>query len=144
VWAELYSRPNYYGHGKSAEVILRNPSVYLSDIDISQLPTDLQNHWLKFMSDANEVVAVSSIVPLQPDNKSGLDRLKDLVEHEYVRPEARPDIAKLVVQASRLFADSTQHIPGATDYYQKNIEAAAASLQLELEANRTEGTANQA
>ncbi|NTW61895.1 hypothetical protein HGB25_00550 [Candidatus Saccharibacteria bacterium] len=137
VWAELYSRPDYHGHGKSAEVILRNPSVYLGDIDASQLPQDLQDRWLKFMTQASECVAISSTIPMQPDDKTGLNRLKDLVENENVRTEARPDVAKLVVQASRLFADSVQHVPGATDYYQKNVEAAAASLQLELETNRT-------
>lgn len=129
-WAEAYADPAAEAADRSAEIILRNPSIYLTDINPAQLPEDLKDRWSDLLSFTEATVAHAATVEHQwSSNASSLEKLQALVRDGEVDPRFRGTVADVMRNASTLFAESTKQIPGNTRYYAGNVVGAAGWLR---------------
>ncbi len=131
-WATLYADPGREQGSKSAEIVLRNPLVYLRDVNPQSLPEELQTRWHKLL-DFSEALAVAAATrPVEwGADVVGLEKIQGLVRDGDIDPAFRGSVADVMKASSALFADSTQHIPGNTKYYAGNVRGAANWLHTE-------------
>lgn len=128
-WAALYADPSQEKGPASAEIILRNPSVYLSSINPGDLPESLQDQWAKLLSFSDEAAAFVAAEPVEwGAGTTGLEKIHGLVRDGNVNPLARGAVGAVMRISSALFSESTQHLPGNTQYYAGNVEGAAGWL----------------
>lgn len=127
-WAAIYGNPTIEPD-KSAEIILRNPSVYLHDVSPNQLPEELQKKWTDSLSYADTIAENASTEQQEWGREvSGFEKLQSLVRDGEIKSTHRGAVADIMRSASALFAESTLHVPGNTKYYAGNLMGAASWL----------------
>lgn len=124
--ANLYATSSLYSIARnSAEVVLRNPTVYLQDPSHNQLPEELQSGWSNLQDLSAAVVKLAA-----PEDKGwsaddlGIKRLQSLLYAGNLKSCHRL-IADVMEMASRLFAESIKAVPGNSDYtpyYDGNVK----------------------
>lgn len=131
-WARIYSDPNLPINNR-AEMVLRNPSVYLNDIDPAKLPEGLQDRWHNLLGfcDGLAAQADTGTASWTPE-AHGLEKIQTMVQGGRVDPSHRKNVGFVIRSSSNLFAESVPHIPGNTAYYQANLDSAEDSLQRQL------------
>lgn len=131
-WAELYEDSNSEQGPSSAEIVLRNPAMYLGDIDPNLLPDELQDKWQKFIEYCDFLAkqATGSSAE-QNSNLIGVEKILALVRDGEYNPDYRGDMAEVMRQSSSLFAESVKHIPGNSKYYEGNVQGATSRLERE-------------
>jgi hypothetical protein len=131
-WARIYGDTNLPVNNR-AEMILRNPSVYLNDIDPAQLPVGLQDRWHKLLGFCDSLAdqADTETTRWSP-SAHGLEKIQTMVQGGRVNPRYRGLVGFVIRDSSSLFAESVFHIPGNTTYYQGNLDSAEDSLQRQL------------
>jgi len=127
-WAAVYGDMNIEADN-SAEIILRNPSVYLHDVSPRQLPGELQEKWTDALSYADTIAQHAATQQHKwGRDVGGFEKLQSLVRDGEVKPTHRGAIADIMRSASTLFAESTKHVAGNTKYYAGNLMGAASRL----------------
>jgi hypothetical protein len=133
-WARIYADPNVPINNR-AEMILRNPSVYLQDVDPAQLPGELPVQWQRLLGFCDGLAAQADTEPVSwAPHVHGLEKLQTMVQGGRVDPGFRGPVGFVIRSASNLFAESLPHVPGPMNpaYYQANLDSAEASLQRQL------------
>lgn len=123
-WAEHY-RHNPQDRG--AEIILRNPAVYLGDVNRNLLPEGLQGGWINLLKFANVTAEVADTKPDGHDwaeGVNGVEKIQWLVNGGFVAPHYANAVEQVIREASDLFDASTREQPGNTKYYAGNVIAA--------------------
>lgn len=117
-WAEAYAREP----SQSAEIALRNPTVYLRDVAVSTLPERLQAGWAELLDTSEKLVSAAETTKTEwGTDVSGIEKLQGRMFSGNLKPEYREPIAEVIRGASVLFADSSQFRPGNTNYYAGNV-----------------------
>ncbi len=128
-WADIYRYAPSDIRVTSAEIVLRNPAVYIENINLPSLPEELQDRWRKLLTFSKSLTAIAATEPISDDAKiNGLHDVQQLVFTDRVNPDFRGSVGDLMRASSALFAESTKHIAGDTHYYQGNIEGGEAWL----------------
>lgn len=131
-WAAIYADPQQELDA-SAEIILRNPSVYLHSVSPRQLPEELQTRWAETLEFADLLADKAAVKPHQwgtPTNRvSGLEKLQSLVRDSEIKPEYRGSVADIMRNSSALFGESLKHARGDVKYYAGNVMGASSWLQ---------------
>lgn len=126
-WAELYANDSSEDAPmKSAEIVLRNPCVYLNDISndfsFNKLSEDLRTRWNSLLVFSDAVVRVAGTEDKEwNESTSGIEKLQGLMYSGSVNPKFRGSIADVMRLSSELFAESSVIIPGNTHYYEGNV-----------------------
>lgn len=106
----------------SAEIILRNPIVYLNDVNVNLLPMEHQENWSKVLEAAKTAVLLAGTGEVEGySSASPLEQLQSLVFSNQIDPSYRGTVSDVMRVASNAFSDSVQHIPGNTGYYAGNV-----------------------
>ena len=127
-WARVYADPDHEPT-TSAEIIFRNPSVYLNDVNRSQLPEDLKLGWEKAEKFAEQIVSFGDSKETEWSRyASPIEKVQSLVQSGSMNPMVRGSVADLMRVSAGLFSESTKHIPGNTPYYAGNVRGAAGWL----------------
>jgi hypothetical protein len=128
-WAALYADRSAGKLPSSAEIVLRNPSVYVHDVSPRQLPEGLQDRWLAVMEFTDAVVQQAKTVDHEWGREvNSLEKLQSLVFSGEIDPAYRGAVGDVMRASSRLFAESVREVPGNTRYYAGNVIAAASWL----------------
>lgn len=118
-WAEVYAQEPV----QSAEITLRNPTVYLQDVALSSLPDGLQASWAELLDTTEKLVNVAETTKSEWGiDISSIGKLQHRMFTGELKPEYRQPIADVIREASKLFADSSQLRAGNTEYYAGNIQ----------------------
>lgn len=127
-WSRVYSNPDL-PLDNNAELILRNPTVYLHDVDPTQLPEELQNRWHQLLGFCEKLADIADTETASwTGNTHGLERIQTLVYGGRISPDFRGSVGDVIRVSSGLFAESLQHLPGDTAHYQANIDSADSYL----------------
>ncbi len=131
-WARIYADPSLPLDNR-AEMVLRNPTTYLQDIDLSQLPQDLQNGWRILSDECEQLAETVTTTPTRwGEEVSGLEKILTLVSSNNVNAGARKQVGDIIGAASGLFMQSVTYAPGKTQNYMNNINGAEALLSRPL------------
>ena len=129
-WAAIYSDPNRQ-LVNTAEIVLRNPAVYLRNLDRHNPPEQLRTEWLKISALADVVSTAAAVKSEDWGNIKGLDRIQNMVFRGAINPDFRGTVGDLMRVSSDLFSRSVKLAPGSVDYqpgmeeyYQGNVAAA--------------------
>jgi hypothetical protein len=130
-WADAYAAAEYPLSG--AEIVLRNPSVYLHDVDIKQLPDDLQRRWTGVNHLADGVVSLTTAADQSrwSPGTSGVAKLQHLMVAGELGTDSKGATADVLKAASEVFADSARILPGNTKYYAGNVKAMGSWLKVD-------------
>jgi hypothetical protein len=131
-WAAEYGNPDNEMN-PSAEIILRNPSVYLHEVRPGHLPDDLRKRW-------EDVLELSDLVAEQAATEqhtwgsatnrvSGLEKIQALVRDGEIKETYRGAVADIMRNSSDVFAESTKYVKGNTQYFAGNVIGAAGWLK---------------
>src|ERR1039458_9955438 len=78
-WAKVYSNPEVPIENQ-AEMILRNPVVYLHDVNPHELPEELQDRWHKLLAFSSTLADVAATRTTSWSSAAhGLERVQTLV-----------------------------------------------------------------
>ncbi|MBA2278860.1 hypothetical protein H0V99_00240 [Candidatus Saccharibacteria bacterium] len=126
-WARIYGNPTAEGPDRSAEIILRNPAVYLNDVDMRRLPEHLQSGWKKTLQFAEDIARIGATKDYEwSTSANSLEKVQSMVFcGEMNLPGSVSDLMR---EAAGLFAQSTKYDPGNTSYYAGNIRGASGWL----------------
>jgi hypothetical protein len=128
-WAKVYANPEVPIENR-AEMILRNPVVYLHDINPHELPEELQDRWHKLLGFSASLADVAATRTNRWSSAAhGLERVQTLVYAGEINPDFRGAVGDVMRVSSNLFAESTGYLPGNTANYQATLDSADASLQ---------------
>lgn len=124
-WAELYSDPEAGKPPKSAEIILRNPQVYVTELERGHLPKELETKWHQLLDFCDSLATTAANETIDwGENSSGLDKIQNLVFTGRVNADYRASIGDVMRNSSALLAESTKHVPGNTKYMAGNVYSA--------------------
>ncbi len=124
-WATAYAEQP----AGSAEIVLRNPAVYLNDVNTFQLPGEQQEKWGKLSDAADAAVRIAGTVEhTWSSSSTPLERLQSLVRDKEIDPNYRSIVADIMRVSSDLFAESVEIVPGNTNYYAGNVLGAESWL----------------
>ncbi|MDO8336584.1 MAG: hypothetical protein Q7T74_07485 [Candidatus Saccharibacteria bacterium] len=126
-WAKKYEDPSLDEAPKDAEIILRNPAFYLGDVNLENLPEDLQKEWEGFLKYCDIIVDHSTDGDTN-EVTNVVEKIRTMIESGQYDPDFRSDMAEVMRQAAQLFAKSTMYSPGKTSYYAEKVQAAATRL----------------
>ena len=124
-WADIYANGTSRDNrpDQSAEITLRNPAVYLQDLDRQQLPEDLQKGWNVLLSFAGSVATIAATKPVDwSPGVSSLEKIQNLMHSGNIDQDYCGSVADVMRSASELFAKSTQIVPGNTPYFAGNVQ----------------------
>ncbi len=131
-WADIFEAAAVYDGEiiTSAEMALRNPTVYVQDVSVTSMSPELQDRWNELFADADEVVkrAETQKDEWAPDT-TGIGKLQHRLFVGALKPEYGSDIARVINKASVLFADSSTMKPGNTAYYAGNVQGMEGSIR---------------
>ncbi len=121
-WANLYAKHADKHSFKNAEIVLRNPIVYLQGLHPDQLPKEIEERWSKLLDFSEDVVSVASSEDKEwSAGTTGIEKLQTLMFSGSVNPEYRGSISDILRLSSELFAESTAIIPGDSKYFAGNV-----------------------
>lgn len=127
-WANIYANPDIEPD-KGAEIILRNPSIYLDDVERRSLPEDLQLGWQKVEALADQVAESGATEDMEWGiDTTGLGKVQSLVFSGRMNPMLRGSVADIMRISSGLLSESMKHAPGRQSYYAGNVRAASGWL----------------
>jgi len=122
-WADIFAKTGDINQAKSAEIVLRNPSVYIRDVRPGQLPEYLRSKWADLINLSDDVVKrVATEDKAWDDQTSGIEKLQNLMFTGNIDPRYRVSISDVLRLSSELFAQSSQIEPGNTSYYIGNVQ----------------------
>lgn len=124
-WADIYANGSAGDNrpDQSAEITLRNPAVYLQDLDRQQLPEDLQEGWKVLLSYGESLASIAATKPVEwSPGVSSLEKIQNLMYSGNIDPDFCSSVADVMRFASGLFAKSTQIVPGNTPYFAGNVQ----------------------
>ena len=126
-WADIYSDPSK-PPTSSAEIVLRNPAVFLRDVDKVKLPEDIRGKWKELSAFADSLAQIAATNPVEWGSVNGLDKLQQLVFTGNVKPDFRRSIGDVMKVSSDLFAESVDVSPGDQRYFAGNVVGAESWL----------------
>ncbi|HUD07389.1 MAG TPA: hypothetical protein VMR34_05890 [Candidatus Saccharimonadales bacterium] len=130
--SKLYANPEMNLPDGVAEIVLRNPAVYLKDVGSGQLQPDLHESWTRLLGFSDHVAQLAATKDSEwASGTSGLDKIQHIVFGGEVKPEFRRTVADIIRQASVLFgaSTSTSGAEGNTRYYAGNVWGAMVRLR---------------
>ena len=128
-WARVYAdqdRPI----DNNAELVLRNPVIYLHDVNPHELPEGLQDRWNKLLGFCVVLADIADPEPASWTSQThGLERVQTLVHGGRISPDFRGSVGDVIRVSSDLLAESVEYLPGRTANYQANLDSAYSYLQ---------------
>ncbi len=119
-WADFYAANIEPDNG--AEIVLRNPAVYLRDVRPIQLPEKLRKEWVGLLEYSDAVAKVASTEDSGFSNDtSGIEKIQSLMNSGRINSDFRGSVGDIMRISSRLFAESIVVVPGNTSYYAGNV-----------------------
>lgn len=124
-WADLMvqaSRDEPIDQG--TEIVLRNPTVYLEDVSLYQLPSELHGCWKALFERCETTIAAAATEDKGwAPGVSSIGKLQNLLFSGSLDPGYKASVAYVMREASQLFALSSRVVPGKTSYYAGNARA---------------------
>ena len=121
-WADLYATDVDKHSFKNAEIVLRNPLVYLQGLRPNQLPKDLTEKWSNLLNLSETVAVVAATEDKEwSTGVTGIEKIQSLMFSGSIDPAYRGSISDIMRLSSELFAESTMIVPGNTSYFAGNI-----------------------
>lgn len=121
--ADIFAATGTSELAKGAAITLRNPSAYLQDVNLEQLPKYLQESWESVLKLSETLVKVSDTENKDWDSgTSDIAKLQSLMSSGSIDTKYKGLMSDVMRLSSDLFADSTAMVPGNTDYYKGNVQ----------------------
>lgn len=121
-WADLYAQGANKHSFNSAEIVLRNPLVYLQGLNPNQLPVDIEERWSNLLDFCEDVIKVAATEDKDWSvGTTGLEKVQSLLVSGSMDKGYRGSVSDIIRISSELFAESTLIIPGNTSYFAGNI-----------------------